>query len=136
MPDFAEATADATLTGSTGAYQMHQRSFSSNSGSGYTVWYIGRSNTSISSPPTVSQPKTADLYVHLNLSAKVYQYWILGINNQWENVSKGAEHPLNHDRVLSIRANGEPSWVTRASTSTIQTRKEREIREKSTPVVS
>ena len=56
---------------------------------------------------------------------------MLGIPNQWERVSSGVESPLNHDRVLAIRANGEPSWITRASTVTTKTRKEKEIREKS-----
>jgi len=56
---------------------------------------------------------------------------MLGTNDQWESVSKGAEYPLNHDRVLSFRTNGDPSWITRASTITTQSRKEKEIREKS-----
>ncbi|KAF8268378.1 hypothetical protein EI94DRAFT_1700271 [Lactarius quietus] len=131
VPDFAEVTAEAAPTGSTGTYRLHQRSFNSHSGSGYTVWYIGQSNQSISSPPMIPQAKTADLYVNYDLSTKTHQYWMLGTNNQWETVSRGVEYPLNHDRVLTIRANGEPSWVTQASTTTIQTRKEWDIREKS-----
>jgi hypothetical protein len=112
-------------------YQTRQRAFTSNSGSGYTIWYFGKSNQSIPSPPMVPQAKTGHLYIHLNSSTNTYQYWMLGINNQWESVSKGTEYPLNHDRVLSIRSNGEPSWITRASTTTTQSRKERETREKS-----
>jgi hypothetical protein len=110
---------------------MRQRSFSSNSGSGYTVWYFAKSDSSILLPPTVTQAKTGHLYVHLDTSRNVYQYWMLGTGNQWERVSKGVEYPLNHDRVLAIRSNGEPSWITRASTTTTQTRKEREVRERS-----
>ena len=108
-------------------YQMRQRSFASNSGSGHTIWYFAKSDTNIPMPPIISQAVTGHLYVHLNSSANTYQYWMLGRNNQWESVSKGSEYPLNHDRVLSIRGNGEPSWVTRASTTTTQSRKEREI---------
>jgi hypothetical protein len=56
-------------------------------------------------------------------------------NNLWGSFSKGSEYPLNNDRILLIRSNGlgngEPSWVTRASTTTTQSRKDREIREKS-----
>ena len=48
---------------------------------------------------------------------------MLGINGQWESVSKNAENPLIHDRVLSIRSNGEPSWVMRATISTTETRR-------------
>ncbi|KAI9445658.1 hypothetical protein BJY52DRAFT_1194190 [Lactarius psammicola] len=118
----------------TGAsYQMRQRSFSSNSGSGYTIWYFGKSNSSILMPPTIPQAKTGHLYVHLDTSRNVFLYWIHNIANQWERVTPGVESPLNHDRVLAIRANGEPSWITRASTITTKTRKEKEIREKSVP---
>jgi hypothetical protein len=107
-------------------YQICQHSFASNSGSGHTTWYLGKSNTNIQSPPVVPQAVMGHLYVHLNSSTDMYQYWMLGGNNQWESISKGSEYPLNHDRVLSICSNGEPSWVIRASTTTTQSRKERE----------
>ncbi|KAI0003708.1 hypothetical protein BJV74DRAFT_811102 [Russula compacta] len=103
-------------------YQIHTRQFASNSGSGKTTWYFSKSKTNIPSPPVVPQAETGHLYVHFNGSMNTYGYWI---------VSKGSEYPLNHDRVLSIRNNGEPSWVTRASITTMQCRKEREIRIKS-----
>ncbi len=122
---------DAASPGSTVHYQMRQRSFTSSSGSGYTIWYFAKSDKSVSSPPMVPQAKTGHLYVHLDSSTDVYQYWMFGANNQWESVSKGAQYPLNHDCVLAIRSNGEPSWVTRATTTTAQTRKQRDLREKS-----
>jgi hypothetical protein len=112
-------------------YQMRQRSFSSNSGSGHTIWYFGKSNSSILMPPTIPQAKTGHLYLHLDTARNVSSYWMLSIANQWDRVSLGVESPLNHDRVLAIRANGEPSWITRASTITTRTRKEKEFREKS-----
>ncbi|KAH9051544.1 hypothetical protein EDB87DRAFT_1582378 [Lactarius vividus] len=52
-------------------------------------------------------------------------YWMLCVGGQWESVSKNVECPLNHDRVLSIRGNGEPSWVMRATISTTETRREK-----------
>jgi hypothetical protein len=122
---------DTHPSGSMVPYQMRQRSFTSNSGSGHTTWYFGKSDANIPSPPVVPQAVTGHIYVHLNTSTNKHQYWMLGGNNLWESVSKGSEYPLNHDRILSIRSNGEPSWVTRASTTTTQSRKEREIREKS-----
>ncbi|KAI9444326.1 hypothetical protein H4582DRAFT_2053994 [Lactarius indigo] len=85
------------------------------------------SNLSILMPPTVPQVKTGHLYVHLDASRDVFQYWIF--TNHWECVQSGVEYPLNHDQVLAIHANGEPSWVTRASTITTKMRKEKEIRE-------
>ncbi|KAI9458440.1 hypothetical protein BJY52DRAFT_1223530 [Lactarius psammicola] len=111
------------------SYQMRQRPFSSQSGSGYTIWYFSRSNLSILTPPTVPQVKTGHLYVHLDVSRDVFQYWMF--TNRWERIQSGAEYPLNHDRIFAVRANGEPSWVTRASTVTTKTRKEKEIREQS-----
>jgi hypothetical protein len=122
---------EPTDTNPGASYQMRQRSFSSNSGSGYTIWYFGKSNSSILMPPTIPQAKTGHLYVHLDTSRNVFLYWMIGMANQWERVSSGVESPLNHDRVLGIRANGEPSWITRASTITTKTRKEKEIREQS-----
>ena len=108
-------------------YQVCQRSFASNSGTGHTIWYSGKSNTNIPSPLVVPQAVTGHLYVHHNSSTNTYQYWVLGRNNQWESVSKGSEYPLNHDQVLSICSNSKPSWVTRVSTITTQSRKEREM---------
>ena len=125
------ARPEPTDTNAGTSYQMRQQSFSSNSGSGYTVWYFGKSNLSILMPPTIPQAKTGHLYVHLDTSRNVFLYWMLSTANQWEHVSSGAESPLKHDRVLAIRANGEPSWITRASTATTKTRKEKEIRERS-----
>lgn len=109
-------------------YETRERRFTSNSGSGKTTWYFAKSSTNISSPPAVPQAEAGHLYVHLNCSTSTNQYWMFGMNNEWKTVSKGSEYPLNHDRVLSIRHNGEPSWVTRASIATTQGRKEREIR--------
>ncbi|KAH8982867.1 hypothetical protein EDB83DRAFT_2326509 [Lactarius deliciosus] len=108
------------------SYQMHQRPFSSQSGSGYTIWYFSRSNLSILTPPTVPQVKTGHLYVHLDASRDVFQYWIF--TNCWECVQLGAEYPLN-DQVLAVCANGKPSWVTCALTVTTKARKEKEVQE-------
>ncbi|KAH9030027.1 hypothetical protein EDB85DRAFT_2146956 [Lactarius pseudohatsudake] len=97
----------ASATPSDGAYtgyEMHQQSFNSSSGSGYT---------------------TGHLYVHFDTLNKTNQYWILGVGGQWESIAKNVENPLNHDWVLSIRSNGEPSWVTRATINTTEIRREK-----------
>jgi hypothetical protein len=111
-------------------YQMRQRSFSSNSRSICTIWYFGKSNSSILMPPTIPRAKTGHLYVHLDTTRNVSSYWIISMANQWERVSPGVESPLNHDWVLAIRANGEPSWLTCALTISTKTRKEKEFRER------
>ena len=118
------APSDGVPTG----YQMHQRPFGSSSGSGYTIWYFSRSSSSIQLPPVVSQAKTGHLYVHLDTSTRTYQYWMLGVGGQWESVSKNTQYPLNSDRVLSFRTNGEPSWVTRATTNTTEMRRDKRAR--------
>jgi hypothetical protein len=117
--------------GSSVPYETRERRFTSTSGSGKTTWYFAQSNTNMSLPPAVPQAETGHLYVHLNCSTHTHQYWMFGTNNEWQSVSKGSEYPLNHDRVLSIRGNGEPSWVTRSSMGTTQGRQERNIRERS-----
>jgi hypothetical protein len=117
--------------GSMVPYETRERRFTSSSGSGKTTWYSAKSNTNISSPPTIPHAETGHLYVHLDCSTRTHQYWMFGADNEWQSVSKGSEYPLNHDRVLSIRGNGEPSWVTRASISTTQGRKGRNIRGRS-----
>jgi hypothetical protein len=116
----------ATPTGGAHAsYQMYRRPFGSTSGSGHTVWYFSRSDSGIQSPPVVSQSEPGHLYVHFDATTKTHQYWMLAGSGQWENVAKGAEYPHNHSRVLSIRSNGEPSWVLRATISTTEIRRER-----------
>ena len=115
----------SSTTSSGGAhtgYELHQQPFNSSTGSGYTIWYSSRSDSSIHSPLVISQSTTEHLYVHFDALRKTYQYWMLGINGQWESVSKNAENPLIHDQVLSNRSNGEPSWVMRATISTMKTR--------------
>ena len=81
--------------------------------------------SSIQSPPVVSQSKTGHLYAHFDSSTKTYQYWMFRVSGQWEPVSKNMQNPLNHDWVQSICTNGEPSWVTWATTSTTETRWEK-----------
>lgn len=120
--------ATASPDGAHAGYQVNQRPFGSSSGSGYTIWYSSRSISSIQSPPVVPQAKTGHLYVHFDASATTCQYWMLSAGGQWEGVSKNAQYPLNPDRVLSFRNNGEPSWVTRATTNTAETRREKRAR--------
>ena len=104
------------------SYQTCRRPFVSNFGSGHTVWYFTHSNSSIQSPPVISQAKPGHLYIHLDTTTKTHQYWMLAGSGQWETVSKGVEYPHNHDRVLSFHSNGDPSWVLQATIGTMETR--------------
>ncbi|KAH9953237.1 hypothetical protein BC827DRAFT_1249679 [Russula dissimulans] len=122
----SRAVISATSVGGANAsYQMYRRPFGSASGSGHTVWYFSRSDSSVQSPPVISQSEPGHLYVHFDTATKTHQYWMVAGNGQWESVAKGAEYPHNHGRVLSIRSNGEPSWVLRATIGTTEIRKER-----------
>lgn len=120
----ATASSDGTHAG----YQVYQRPFGSSTGSGYTIWYLSRAISSIQLPPVVPQAKTGHLFVHFNTFAKTYQYWMFSIDGQWESVCKNAQYPLNPDRVLSFCNNGEPSWVTRATTNTTESRRDKRAR--------
>ncbi|KAH9022223.1 hypothetical protein EDB85DRAFT_2187024 [Lactarius pseudohatsudake] len=96
QPMVSEPEPELTDSNAEVSYQIRQRPFSSNSGSGYMTWYLGRSSCSILMLPTVPQAKTGHLYVHRDTSRDAFLYWILTTANRWERVSSGAEHPLNH----------------------------------------
>lgn len=40
-----------------------------------------------------------------------------------DRIVRTTRHPLFSDRVLKIRANGEPSWVTRQTCASLKSRK-------------
>jgi hypothetical protein len=123
---FGVISATSAQAGGTHAsYQVFRRPFGSHSGSGHTVWYFSRSDSSIQSPPAVSQSEPGHIYVHLDTTTRTHQYWMHAGSGQWEGVAKGAEYPHNHSRVLSICSNGEPSWVLRASIGTTESRRMR-----------
>ncbi|KAH9022540.1 hypothetical protein EDB85DRAFT_1895176 [Lactarius pseudohatsudake] len=63
IPGIASATSSG---GAHAGYQMYQQLFGSSSGSGYTIWYSSRSDSSIQSPP----------------------YWMLGVGGQWKALPK------------------------------------------------
>jgi hypothetical protein len=47
------------------------------------------------------------------------------MNNAWGTVEEKAVHPLIRDRILSLRMNGEPSWVLASTYATVSSRKTR-----------
>jgi hypothetical protein len=112
------------------------RPFQSATGSGDTVWYQTVSNSTLSSPSTQVIPEVADLYIHKDSASNTLQIWICRRAGSWDavpmifnesylpdRVVKGLLHPLFPDRVLKVRINGEPSWVTKQSCSTIKSRR-------------
>ena len=106
------------------ALYKQQRAFSSSS-PGVTTWYTTSTAYDIASPPEGVAPVIGDLYIHHNRVTDIYHVWLWGADQQWKSVT-GMErvyHPAIDDRVLSMRANGTPNWITTASFTTIRGRK-------------
>ncbi|KAH9051445.1 hypothetical protein EDB87DRAFT_1582550 [Lactarius vividus] len=101
----------ASAGGAHAGYQMYQQPFSSSSGSGYTIWYS--SSVRFEHSVTTRDSPIKDC---IGCSALVDNGKVLP---KMRNV------PTIMTRVLSIHSNGEPSWVTRATISTTETRREK-----------
>jgi hypothetical protein len=101
-----------------------ERPFSSGS-PGITTWYTSSSPNDIAAPPTGVIPEVGELYVHHNRVTDIYHVWLYGIDQRWKCVTdvEKVYHPVIDDRVLSMRANGTPNWITAASFTTIRGRK-------------
>ncbi|KAF9783285.1 hypothetical protein BJ322DRAFT_1021987 [Thelephora terrestris] len=114
-------TAEAT---STPTPFKQQRPFSSGS-PGFTTWYTTSSVDNITSPSPGITPEIGELYIHHNRVTDIHHVWLYGINRQWKCVTEQEKvyHPAIEDRVLSLRANGTPNWITTASFTTIRGRK-------------
>ena len=104
-----------------------ERPFSSGS-PGVTAWYSSCSLTTLRAPPLDLDPNVGDLYVHNDRAQASYDVWLYGLDRTWMLVDAAdkVHHPVIADRVLSMRANGTPSWITAASYTTIKGRKEKE----------
>ena len=104
----------------------HQRPFVSGP-KGSTVWYTTASTKALSSPPA-SLPVTAGiLYIHTDVTRGTNQVWLCNINCKWTDVTimENVKHPSITDRILLLRSDGIPSWLTGANYAAIQSRKER-----------
>ena len=105
-----------------------KRQFSSGSPA-YTTWYTTTSAKDLEYPPKEVDPTVGELYIHHNRLEDRYQVWLYGLDSVWKcitNVEK-VYHPTIDDRVLSMRANGTPNWITSASYTTIRGRKCRKM---------
>lgn len=104
----------------------HQRPFTSGS-KGYTIWYTTTSSQPLSSPPS-SLPVTAGtLYIHTDLSMDTKQVWLCNINCNWTDITtmENVKHPSITDRILLLRSDGIPSWLTSANHGTILSRRDK-----------
>ena len=94
---------------------------------GVTTWYSSYSLDTINTPPSDLNPGVGDLYIHTNRAEDFHHIWLFGLDRSWGKVTASDKvyHPVIADRVLSMRANGTPSWITAASYTTIKGRKEK-----------
>ena len=70
----------------------------------------------MSTPPSGLQVVAGTLYIHMNISKKSRQVWLFDTDAGWKVVNDVARisHPSYRDRVLNIRSDGTPGWVTPA----------------------
>lgn len=120
----ANTTTPAITMNTTPTPFKQQRPFCSGS-PGVTAWYTTSSTQDITSPPPEITPEIGELHVHHNRVTDIHQVWLYGADHQWKSVTEQEKvcHPAISDRMLSMRANGTPNWITAASFTTIRGRK-------------
>ncbi|KAF9786233.1 hypothetical protein BJ322DRAFT_1108087 [Thelephora terrestris] len=123
---FVASSSTSTPAATTVSPIKQERPFPSGS-PGITAWYSSHSLKDLCSPPPDLDPNVGDLYVHNNRAEASYNVWLYGLDETWAFVDVGdkVHHPVITDRVLSMRANGTPSWITAANYTTIKGRKEK-----------
>ena len=125
-----------TTVNTTKLYTRHTRIFQSSNTPGETVWYESSDNAPLLHPDTTILPNVGDLYLHKDRTTGNLQLWISVIGGRWNGVATeyaqrylpdrvvaGLSHPKFNDRLLKLRTNGEPSWVTRQTLATLKSRK-------------
>ena len=91
----------------------HERPFSSGH-RGSTIWYSTQSYSNVSGPPSGIPEVAGHLYIHKNLSNSTQQVWLFSREARWIHTPNDMKviHPTIVDRVLSLRSDGSPNWVT------------------------
>ena len=117
-------------------YHRNARIFQSSNTPGETVWYGSSDIAPLVHPDATITPDVGDLYLHQDRSSSSLQLWISDNQGHWNSVAvefnrsylpdrivMGVSHPRFNNRLLKLRANGEPSWVTRQTLATPKSRK-------------
>lgn len=102
------------------------------------MWYESLDSMPLAHPDATICPNVGDLYLHRDRTTGNLQLWISAVGGHWNSVPieyiqkylpdrimMGVSHPKFSDRLLKLRANGEPSWVTRQTLATLKSRKSR-----------
>jgi hypothetical protein len=105
------------------------------------VWFSTTSENDIRSPGGITdEVHPGDLYIHSVSQSKSKalrrQIWMYGTTGGWASITDRVDqkgfpavyHPNNNDRVLRIRADGQPSWVTRDTFLTAKGRDDKKRR--------
>ena len=134
--NFTPVLDSSTTVHATKAYIKHTRSFQSSNTPGETAWYESSDNSPLVHPDAAIYPNIGDLYLHKDRMTGNFRLWISTIEGHWNNIPieysqrylpdqilMGVSHPKFNDRLLKLRANGEPSWVTRQTLATLKSRK-------------
>lgn len=135
----APTMGSVTAVNATKAYLRHVRMFQSSNTPGETVWYESSDNAPLVHPDAAINPNVGDLYLHKDRMTGNFQLWISTVEGRWNGIAAeydqkylpdriimGVPHPKFNDRLLKLRANGEPSWVTRQTLATLKSRKKGE----------
>jgi len=127
-PPATPPTTPALLTATPDTVPIKQRRQFSCGSPAYTTWYSTASPKDLACPQEVT-PVVGELYIHHNRLEDAYQIWLYRLDSVWKCVTKAEKvyHPTIDDRVLSMRANGTPNWITTASYTTIRGRKGRRM---------
>ena len=67
------------------------------------------------------------LYVHMDTTLKLRQAWLCDTDGKWIEITgvDNVKHPTISDRLLLVRSDGIPSWLTKVDYTAIQARREK-----------
>ncbi|PBK87384.1 hypothetical protein ARMGADRAFT_1034938 [Armillaria gallica] len=99
---------------------------------GRTVWYTSELPTDIAYPPPISTTLAlGDLYVHKNTSQSIAQIWLW--KGEWSLAAFDTRvphpNPIYTDRLLRLRQDGSPSWVSSATVGKYETQRAKKAQE-------
>ena len=92
---------------------------------GSTVWYTTQSYSDMLEPPSGIPELVGSLYIHKNLSIPAHQIWMFDREARWVPVPDDARvnHPTVAGRMLSIRSDGSPNWVSATGFANVKNRR-------------
>ena len=78
-------------------------------------------------PPSGIPELAGNLYIHKNILTSAHQIWMFDRVAQWVLIPDDARvsHPTIAGRMLSIRSDGSPNWVTPTGFANAQSRRVR-----------